>query len=167
MKRFKTRITIILLLVLATAVGAGLQAQQKVCHYCQGKKICVYCKGSGHSQPVYVAGRVMTSPCFSCWGSGKCCICKGTGQYTPVPPSSNSHGRTSSSGQSSGQSNRTCNNCHGIGYEKYPMFENDPSGAMASGSMSRMYVNGRNHSCKVCGRTTYHCHIPCMECSTK
>ncbi|MCI5834178.1 MAG: hypothetical protein MR013_05225 [Prevotella sp.] len=109
----------------------------------------------------------MTSPCFSCWGSGKCCICKGTGRYTPVPPSSNSHGRTSSSGQSSGQSNRTCSNCHGIGYEKYPMFENDPSGAMASGSMSRMYVNGRNHSCKVCGRTTYHCHIPCMECSTK
>ena len=85
----------------------------------------------------------------------------------PVPPSSNSHGRTSSSGQSSGQSNRTCSNCHGIGYEKYPMFENDPSGAMASGSMSRMYVNSRNHSCKVCGRTTYHCHIPCMECSTK
>lgn len=155
------------------------------CMFCHATGICGICGGTGGTYNAYTG---IYYPCSGCLQTGVCHNCNGTKVHqvtTWVDATgsnavsvgsdgtvvTNTGGNRSGSGHSHSSSNRnsnsnssTCPNCGGTGVEKFPMYVNDPSGALANTHGQVGYTHLEGSKCKYCGKWEYHVHLKCYKC---
>lgn len=150
------------------------------CLICGQLGTCTVCHGSGQQ---YWRGLGTMQTCGMCHGSGKCKSCNGTKETSITtfrnsktgemsknyydntgklitPSSKGSKNNNSHNHKSSGK----CSNCGGTGIEKYPMYEDDPSGASVNAVGQIGYTFNSSGICPYCGKDSWHVHLKCHKC---